>query len=197
MPRWLALPVSALAIVLVTGASPLFARDTTPAAVSSENNEGIAVPAPPPFGDLPSATPAEMADFRSQVDALYRLKEKAFARQDPATIVNQFYSKDAISFGPEGKPVIGRAEFAKEYAEVVKLGVPKIEPVYTHVGKDAAWEWVNFRVHLNDPDKKDFTFIMLFVFAKQNGKWYCGGHAYTVGEFHLIDKVKSCIVVGL
>jgi len=134
-------------------------------------------------GDLPKAGAADMAEFRRQVDALYRMKEEAFAKDDADTIVDRFYTRDAITFGPEGKPTIGRDGFRDEYRKVVKIANVKVEPVATHVGKDAAWEWVNFRVFPKDKAQKPFTFIMLFVFAKKDGAWVSGGDAYTVGEF--------------
>lgn len=134
-------------------------------------------------GDLPKAAPADLADFRRQVDALYRIKEEAFAKDDADTIVDRFYARDAITFGPEGKPTIGRDAFRAEYQQVVKIANVKVEPVATHVGKDAAWEWVNFRAFPKDKAQKPFTFIMLFVFAKKDGQWVSGGDAYTIGEF--------------
>lgn len=136
-----------------------------------------------PIGNLPVPDKRVAADFRQQVDALYRMKEKAFAAQDADTIVEQFYSADAVTFGPEGKPVIGREEFRADYRDVVKVANVKVEPVSNHVGTDAAWEWVNFRAFPRDSAQKPFTFIMLFVFAKKDGKWVSGGDAYTLGEF--------------
>jgi ketosteroid isomerase-like protein len=135
------------------------------------------------MGDLPRGSAENIADFRRQADALYRLKEEAFVKEDADTIVDRFYARDAITFGPEGKPTIGRDAFRKEYQAVVKVGTVKVEPVTTHVGTDAAWEWVNFRVFPKDKAQKPFTFIMLFLFAKQDGQWVSGGDAYTVGEF--------------
>lgn len=137
----------------------------------------------PAVGDLPRADAADLAEFRRQVDALYRMKEAAFARDDADTIVDRFYTRDAITFGPEGKPVIGRDAFRDEYRNVVKIANVKVEPIATHVGKDAAWEWANFRAFPKDKAQKPFTFIMLFVFAKKDGQWVSGGDAYTVGEF--------------
>ena len=134
-------------------------------------------------GDLPLTSPAGVADFRRQVDALYRLKEEAFLKEDADTIVDRFYTRDAIAFGPEGKPVIGREASREEYRNVVKIANVKVEPVAAHVGQDAAWEWVNFRAFPKDKAQKPFTFIMLFVFAKKDGQWVSGGDAYTVGEF--------------
>jgi ketosteroid isomerase-like protein len=138
-------------------------------------------------GDLPKASPGEVAEFRRQVDALYRMKEEAFAREDADAIVDRFYARDAITFGPEGKPVIGRDAFRDEYRDVVKVANVKVEPFAGHVGKDAAWEWVNFRAFPRDRTQKPFTFIMLFVFAKKDGQWVSGGDAYTVGEFPKVD----------
>ncbi|KQX19219.1 MULTISPECIES: YybH family protein [unclassified Sphingomonas] len=138
-------------------------------------------------GGLPKASPGEAADFRRQVDALYRMKEDAFAREDADAIVDRFYARDAITFGPEGKPVIGRDAFRDEYRSVVKVANVKVEPFASHVGKDAAWEWVNFRAFPKDKAQKPFTFIMLFVFAKKDGRWISGGDAYTVGEFPKAD----------
>ncbi|HKR87131.1 MAG TPA: nuclear transport factor 2 family protein [Phenylobacterium sp.] len=135
------------------------------------------------FGALPPSDPADVAEFRQQADALYRMKEKAFAASDAASVVNGFYAKDAVSFGPDGKPVIGRAEFMEEYERVVKIGFVKIEPVAHHVGKDAAWEWANFHVTPKNPQEKPFTFAMLFLWAKENGQWVCGGDTYAVGQF--------------
>lgn len=136
-----------------------------------------------PVGDLVQASKATIDDFRRQVDALYRMKEKAFADEDADKIVEHFYSADAVTFGPEGKPVIGREAFRADYRNTVKLANVRVEPVSTHVGTDAAWEWVNFRAFPRDASQKPFTFIMLFVFAKQDGKWVSGGDAYTLGEF--------------
>lgn len=138
-------------------------------------------------GDLPKASSGEVAEFRRQVDALYRMKEEAFAREDADAIVDRFYARDAITFGPEGKPVIGRDAFRDEYRNVVKVANVKVEPFASHVGKDAAWEWVNFRAFPKDKAQKPFTFIMLFVFAKKDGQWISGGDAYTIGEFPKAD----------
>jgi ketosteroid isomerase-like protein len=137
----------------------------------------------PAVGDLPQAEAADLAEFRRQVDALYRMKEEAFAKEDADAIVDRFYTRDAITFGPEGKPVIGRDAFREDYRNIVKIADVKVEPVATHVGKDAGWEWVNFRAFPKDKTQKPFTFIMLFVFAKKDGQWVSGGDAYTVGEF--------------
>jgi ketosteroid isomerase-like protein len=134
-------------------------------------------------GALPKSNSAELSEFRKQADALYRLKEKAFLAEDAEAIVNNFYTKDAISFGPEGKPTIGRNGFREDYKKVVKIATVKVEPVSTFVSGKAAWEWVNFRVYPKDKAQKPFTFIMLFVWAKVDGKWACAGDAYTIGEF--------------
>jgi ketosteroid isomerase-like protein len=151
--------------------------------VSAMSTQAVAAPATVPIGELPQASAAEMAEFRSQVDALYRLKVKAFTNKDAAMVVEHFYASDAVALGPDGKPTIGRGSLRKEYEQVVQIGVPKIEPIRAHVGKNAAWEWVNFRVHMNDPKAKDFTFAMVFLFAKKDGKWISGGESYAVGEF--------------
>lgn len=140
-----------------------------------------------PVGNLPEPSEKIAAVFRQQVDALYRMKEKAFAAQDADKIVEQFYSADAITFGPEGKPVIGREGFRADYKNVVKVADVKVEPISNHIGTDAAWEWVNFRAFPRDTAQKPFTFIMLFVFAKKDGKWISGGDAYTLGEFPIVQ----------
>lgn len=134
-------------------------------------------------GDLPSSSAENIADFRRQADALYRLKEEAFIKEDFDAIVDRFYASNAIAVGPEGKAVIGRDAFRKEYQAIVKVGTVKVEPVTTHVGTDAAWEWVNFRVTPKDKTQKPFTFIMVFLFAKKDGHWFSGGDFYTIGEF--------------
>ncbi|MES2498112.1 MAG: nuclear transport factor 2 family protein [Pseudomonadota bacterium] len=138
-------------------------------------------------GDLPKASPANAAEFRRQADALYRLKEDAFARGDADTVVERFYARDAIAFGPEGTPSIGRDAFREEYRKVVQIATVKVEPFANHVGQDAAWEWVNFHGFPKDKSQKPFTFIMIFVFAKKDGQWVSGGDAYTVGAFPKAD----------
>src|SRR5262249_861429 len=136
-----------------------------------------------PIGELPAPAPANAAEFRRQADALYRMKEKAFADSDAETIINKFYSEDAISFGPDGKPMMGRDQFRKDYEHWVKEGYVRIEPIKTHVGADAAWEWANFHVKPKNPAEKPVTLLILFLWAKKDGRWVCGGDTYAVGQF--------------
>lgn len=74
-------------------------------------------------------------------------------------------------------------DFRADHRKVVKIANVRANPVYTHVATDAAWEWVNFRATPKDASQRPFTFTMLFVFAKKDGKWVSGGDAYAVGEF--------------
>ncbi|HKR87605.1 MAG TPA: nuclear transport factor 2 family protein [Phenylobacterium sp.] len=147
----------------------------SPSAIAATSDQAI--------GDLPAASPANAAEFRRQADALYRMKEKAFADTDAETIINRFYAKDAVSFGPEGKPIMGRDQFREDYERVVKIANVRVEPIRSHVGADAAWEWANFYVTPKDPAQKPYSFVILFVWAKKDGRWVCGGDAYTPGQF--------------
>lgn len=138
-----------------------------------------------PAVTVPAPKASELSAFKAATRALYDLKEKAFAAGDPDPIVSRFYASNATSFGPDGKPYSGEAQFLESYKKVVALYSVKVEPVESYVNGDAGWEWANFRVTPKDPNsaEKPFTFVILFLWTRVNGQWVSAGDAYTVGEF--------------
>jgi hypothetical protein len=144
--------------------------------------------APPPPATLAvarasaSAESPQLAAFKKAIRAKYDLKEKAFAAHDAETIVTQFYAKDVISVG-EGEGIyIGRDQIRPLYQEVVKDNRVKVESVYTYVNGNAGWDWADFRVFPADAAKKPFTFAILFLWAKVEGRWMCKGDFFVNGS---------------
>ena len=52
----------------------------------------------------------ELDAFKQAIRAKYDLKEQAFANNDPEPILQQFYTEDAISSGPDGTTHFGIEE---------------------------------------------------------------------------------------
>ena len=119
--------------------------------------------------------------FRKAIRAQYDLKEKAFAAHDAETIVTRFYSPDVISVG-EGEGIfVGRDAIRPLYQQVVKDSLVKIDSVYTFVDGNAGWDWADF--HVTPGKDKPFTFAILFLWAKVDGKWICKGDFFIKGSF--------------
>lgn len=136
----------------------------------------------PPAGALQAPDAVELAAFKKEIRALYDLKEKAFADGDADAIVNHFYAENAVSVGPDGKPMLGRAAFLENYRPLVERYNVKVESIRTHVQGDSGWDWTNFRVTSKDGSEPPFTFIILFLWNKVDGRWICPGDMYVVGE---------------
>lgn len=136
-----------------------------------------------PIGSLEAADPAALAEFKKEIRALYDLKEKAFAEGDAEAIVNHFYSADAVTVGPDGKPAMDRAAFLENYRTLVEKYNVRVESVKTHVNGESGWDWTNFHVASKDGSEPPFTFIILFLWNKIDGKWACPGDMYVVGSF--------------
>lgn len=128
---------------------------------------------------------AELAAFKEAIRAQYDMKEQAFRDNDPEPILTQFYTQNAISTDNEGKTKVGRDELRPVYEEVIGALV-KIESYNTFVNGDAGWDWVNF--HVSFPpgvEVEPFTFKMLFLWERIDGKWWSHGEMYVMGEFDI------------
>lgn len=133
---------------------------------------------------LSQAETNELAAFKSAIKAQYDLKVKAFAEKDANTIVDKFYSRDVISTGEGEEVMVGREAIRPMYEKVVQQSDVEIESVYTRVSGKLGWDWANFKVKPRDPSEKPFTFKIVFLWEKINGKWICTGDMFTVGDMH-------------
>lgn len=124
----------------------------------------------------------EMDEFKQAIRAKYDLKEHAFADNDPEPILEQFYTEDAISSGPDGTTHYGIEELRHVYEEVIGANV-RVESFHTYVNGNAGWDWVNFHVDPAAEEEEPLTFKMLFLWEKIDGEWWSKGEMYTLGEF--------------
>lgn len=179
--------VAGMAAVLALGAC---AKSDKPAPAASEEAKTAeaavdTTAAYATVGDVPASDPAELAAFRKATKDLYTLKEHAFAEGKVDPIVKRFYAKNAVSVGPEGKPIVGRAAFDADYQHTVPRYNVRVVPYQTFVKGDAGWDWATFYVTPKDPKsgEKPFSFAILFLWAKVDGRWVCGGDMYVIGSF--------------
>ena len=134
---------------------------------------------------------SELDSFKMAIRAKYDLKEQAFRENDVDSIINKFYSDDAISTDNEGNTHIGRDGLKPVYEEVIVANV-RIESFNTFVKGDAGWDWANFHVTFpREMGVEPFTFKMLFLWESVNGQWWSNGEMYVLGEFDLSDKSNS------
>jgi ketosteroid isomerase-like protein len=135
-------------------------------------------------GVVSAGESSDLADFKAAIRAKYDLKEQAFADGDPKPIVEEFYSEDVVSVDSEGNTHRGRAELLPLYTEVTKSANVRVESIYTKVRGDMGWDWANFHVTPKDPQEQPFVFKILFLWERVDGRWWCAGDMYTLGEFN-------------
>ena len=132
-----------------------------------------------------SSPVGELEAFQSQTRAMYDLKEAAFAANDPDPILTEFYAADVISTGPDGVTHVGRDELRPVYEAVIGNEV-QIESYRSFVKGDAGWDWVNFNVTPPaESEEAPFSFKMLFLWEKVDGKWWSHGEMYVPGKFEI------------
>ncbi len=125
----------------------------------------------------------ELRAFKAAIRKLYDLKERDFAQGRDDHILGRFYARDAVSVG-EGEGIsVGTADFKKVYDEVTRTSHVRVQSVHTFVRGAAGWDWANFYVTPNDPKDKPFSFAIVFLWAKEHGRWICKGDAYAKGAF--------------
>lgn len=133
--------------------------------------------------DVAAQGDAELAAFKQATRALYDLKERAFANDDPKPILERFYAPDVISTDSDGNTHVGTVSIAPLYAEVVPPNTVRIESVYPRVNGDIGWDWANFHVTPDDASQAPFTFKILFLWERVDGRWICKGDMYVLGRF--------------
>ncbi len=146
-----------------------------------------------PHGHTAAPETRELRAFKLAIRKLYDLKERDFAQGRDDHILGRFYAKDAISVG-EGEGVsMGSAEFRKVYDDVTRANHVKVRSISTFVSGKAGWDWANFYVTPTDPKEKPFSFAILFIWAKEHGRWICKGDAYAKGAFPVPDDGSAQI----
>ncbi len=121
--------------------------------------------------------------FAIETRRLYDLKEAAFAANDYAPILSEFYDEEVVSTGPDGVTHEGIEGLRPVYAEIISGNV-RIESYRSFVRGKAGWDWVNF--HVTPPAESGetpFTFKMLFLWAFKDGRWRSHGEMYVPGQF--------------
>jgi ketosteroid isomerase-like protein len=126
--------------------------------------------------------PSDLAAFKAAIRAKYDLKEAAFRAHDPLPIVNQFYSEDVVSVGPGEGYTRGRKDLLEVYKKHMTSMV-RIVSVLTHVKGDSGLDWANFYITPDDKNEKPFSFKILFLWEKRDGKWWCIGDYFSRGQF--------------
>ncbi|MEM9532113.1 MAG: nuclear transport factor 2 family protein [Pseudomonadota bacterium] len=128
------------------------------------------------------ASASELDDFKAAIKERYDLKVRAFAEDNPDLVVDEFYAPDVFSVDNEGKPHAGREALRPIYHEVVPGSEVRIESKRTHVEGNTGWDWANFYVTPDDPEAEPFSFAILFLWERRDGRWWCVGDMYNLGK---------------
>lgn len=132
----------------------------------------------------------ELAAFKDAIAAKYAVKEEAFAKNDADTIADKFYSADVISVDYEGKTTVGREALRAAYQQIVPMAkAVRVESIAAHVSGDTGWDWTNFHITPANPDEEPFSFVILFLWANENGDWICKGDMYVVGRMEELSPM--------
>ena len=125
---------------------------------------------------------SDLESFKKAIRIQYDLKERAFANDDPDLVVNEFYAADVFSVDNEGNSHSGREGIRPIYHEVVPGSTVRVESFRTHVEGNSGWDWTSFYVTPDDSTADPFSFVILFLWEKRDGKWWCVGDIYVLGE---------------
>ena len=129
-----------------------------------------------------AASVARIAFVRA-IRKQYDLEEKAFAGQDANVFISRFYTADAISVGQGEGIFIGRDKIHANYDADVKGNLVKIRSVHTYVNGNAGWDFTDYHVVPIDLKARPFYFVVLYLWAKIDGRWVCKGDFYVSGSF--------------
>jgi ketosteroid isomerase-like protein len=130
-----------------------------------------------PVDSLPRPDAVELSEFTRQTRALYDRTEAAIAAGKIGSLLESFFSDDAISFGPDAKVIRGRSQLRGMYERVTSsISAIKITSVQAYVNGSLGWEWVNIENTSKDGSKLHVA--MLYLWCRTNGLWICGGNAY-------------------
>ncbi len=94
---------------------------------------------------------------------------------------------DARLVGPDGVVHVGREAIRPGYHEVIG-GTVRVESINTHVEGNSGWDWTNFYVTPEDPKADPFSFVIIFLWEKRQGKWWCVGDMFVVGKYDAVSK---------
>lgn len=130
-----------------------------------------------PIGQIPAPDPTELAEFRRAIRSLYDLQERAIAEGDAATIAEQFYAADAMSFGGDGSPFSGRPAWRAIYDGFVGgFSKMKIDSNQSYVRGDLGWDWAMMTNTAKDGSVSYLALVFLWV--RSDGQWICAGNTY-------------------
>ena len=127
---------------------------------------------------------SELENFKADIRARYDMKENAIAAGDTDSVVDGFYSEDVISVDSNGGVLLGR-EAIRPAIQAVAGGQVKVESFRTHVEGNSGWDWTNYYIMQKDPEAAPFSLIIVFLWEKRDGQWWCVGDMVVPGKFDL------------
>jgi ketosteroid isomerase-like protein len=123
-----------------------------------------------------------LSDFKAAIRAQYDMREKAFNSKDIETLVNRFYTADAISVPPGDEITIGREQLLTAFKAHSAMKA-HIVSYRSYVNGDNGVDLANFYYTPDDSKEKPGVLKMLFLWEKRQGHWVCIGDMFVPGQF--------------